>query len=132
MSLHWLKFLHPLARRPRSLGPQVSAGAVLRILKEAHGEPLQTRRYCASPRTRGEKWLHKSARAVDLLCYSLVKSHPVVKVGLERAMAGQIRQVRRRNERGAGVQRSRRIGPAPKKELLRDVAGIVFGGQGAR
>jgi hypothetical protein len=93
----WLR-LHPEAEKQMSLplaqvptparketpivGTTSLRGAVLRILKEAHGEPLQTREILRRALELGARSGSTNPQgAVDLLCYSLVKSHPVVKVG---------------------------------------------------
>ena len=72
------------SQRPRSQskGSRSMRGAVLQVLKDARGEPVHGKEILARAYELGAKTDAKNPLgAVDLMAHSLMKSHPVEKVG---------------------------------------------------
>jgi hypothetical protein len=68
--------------RPATPGTISMRGAVLRVLREAHGEPLHSKEILRRVTALGAMSNAKNPLGMmDLLAYSLAKSHPMKKVG---------------------------------------------------
>jgi hypothetical protein len=81
-----------LSLEPKKVGPPKSRssvkgttslrGAVLRVLQESRGEPINVREILVRARDLGAETDAKNPLgAVDLMVYSLARNHPIFKVG---------------------------------------------------
>jgi len=77
-----LVLVQPKAGAGKPKGAVSFRSAVIAVVKEAHGEPLHTKEILKRALSRGATTEAKQPENItDLMCYSLSKDYPIVKVG---------------------------------------------------